>query len=162
MSTSSKPAKIVSFQCLLMNRAGQLIGRTYNRDVLAIANPAPGLLLRALSRELTEMKQGQKQKIEMKADEAYGPYDPKKVILFPRSKMPTHISVGESIIIVGKSGAERSYRVTGFFDEMASLDGNHPLAGQDLIFEVEVLNERPATNEEVDEALNRVEQQKWH
>ena len=45
---------------------------------------------------------------------------------------------------------------------MVSLDGNHPLAGQDLIFEIEALEVRDATPAEIDESVNIVSTQLLH
>jgi FKBP-type peptidyl-prolyl cis-trans isomerase SlyD len=45
---------------------------------------------------------------------------------------------------------------------MVSLDGNHPLAGQDLIFEIEALDARLATPSEIESAVNSVSVQLLH
>ena len=59
------------------------------------------------------------------------------MILFPKKNLKKDLRVGEIISIAGKSGAIRSYKVSQIHQDMVSLDGNHPLAGQDLIFEIE-------------------------
>ncbi|MNT78105.1 FKBP-type peptidyl-prolyl cis-trans isomerase SlyD [compost metagenome] len=76
------------------------------------------------------------------------------MILYPKKKLRLHLGVGEVISITGKSGTSRSYKVVQFHDEMASLDGNHPLAGQDLVFEIETLDVRNATRKEIAESSN--------
>lgn len=45
---------------------------------------------------------------------------------------------------------------------MVSLDGNHPLAGQDLIFEIEALQARPATDLEIASSANPISTQLLH
>lgn len=143
--------QIVSFNCLLKNKAGQFISQTYNRDVLTAAenDHAP---LQGLSRGLQNLKKGEKRTIVLTAEEAYGFYDPQKIILYPLQKLSKGIRIGQSVSIIGKSGTVRTYLVTQLHIHMASLDGNHPLAGQDLIFEIEALDVRDATIDDIQEA----------
>ena len=144
--------QVISFNCILKNKAGHIISSTYNREVITSIDHDQPAILRGLAKGLQNLKKGEKRSIPLSAEEAYGFYDPKKVVLYPRKKLPASLRVGESISIVGKSGVHRSYRVLQFHDEMACLDGNHPLAGQDLIFEIEALETREATQQEVDES----------
>ncbi len=60
------------------------------------------------------------------------------------------------INIVGKSGVQRGYRILELHSDLVSLDGNHPLAGQDLIFEIETLEARDATQQEINDSINTV------
>ncbi len=118
--------------------------------------------LPGLSRGLQNLTKGEKRNISLKAEEAYGFYDLKKIILYPQKKLPPNIRVGDPVSIVGKSGTLRSYCVVQLHDDMVSLDGNHPLAGQDLIFEIEALEVREATRSEIDQAQNMVSKQLLH
>jgi FKBP-type peptidyl-prolyl cis-trans isomerase SlyD len=61
---------------------------------------------------------------------AYGLYDPKKVILYPRNKLPKSIIVGQTISITSKTNVVRTYKVLQLMDTLVSLDSNHPLAEQ--------------------------------
>ena len=119
-------------------------------------------MLLGLSRGLQNLTKGEKRNISLSAEEAYGFYDPKKIILYPQNKLPGKIRTGDPISIVGKSGTVRSYRVLQLHDGMVSLDGNHPLAGQDLVFEIEALEVREATRGEIDDAKNMVSKQLLH
>lgn len=152
---------MVSFNCNLKNTSDQLISATYNHDVLAVEQEA-GKPLNALALAMQNLTKGEKRNISLKAQEAYGFYDPAKIILFPKNKLPKHIKVGETIQIAGKSGAIRSYKIMNLHGNMANLDGNHPLAGQDLIFEIETLAVRNATPSEIAEAANNVTLLKLH
>lgn len=155
-------AQVISFNCLLKNKAGKVISSTFNREVLTLAEVDQTAMLRGLAMGLQNLKKGEKRSISLKAEEAYGLYDPQKIILFPRRKLPKNIRPGEAISIVGKSGTQRDYRVLQFYGDMVSLDGNHPLAGQDLIFEIEALDARAATPEEIDDSTNVVATQLLH
>lgn len=156
----TKP-QIISFNCVLKNKLGIVISSTYNRNVLTAVNDDKAALL-GLSKGLKGLSAGEIRKIELCAEEAYGFYDPAKVILFPRKKLLKNIRVGEVVSIVGKSGKVRTYKVVALQDEMVRLDENHPLAGQDLIFEIETLAARPATRAEIDAASNNMSVQILH
>jgi FKBP-type peptidyl-prolyl cis-trans isomerase SlyD len=145
--------QVISFNCILKNKAGHLISSTFNRDVLT-ASAGENLGLAGLAKGLQNLTKGERRSISLSAEEAYGLYEPKKVILYPRSKLPRSLRVGEFISIAGKkSGNIRSYRVVQFHDDMVTLDGNHPLAGQDLIFEIETIDARDATREEIADSM---------
>lgn len=152
--------QVISFNCVLKNKTGRLISSTFNRDVLnavsetQIAGTQP--ILDGLVKGLQQIKKGERRSIELSAQDAYGLYEPKKVILFPKKKLPKTIRVGEYLSIVGKSGQIRSYRVLQIHDDLVSLDGNHPLAGQDLVFEIEAIEARDATAAEISESCNLV------
>lgn len=145
--------QVISFKCLLKTKNGRIISTTYNRDILSSPEDDRSGVLIGLTRELHNLKKGEKKTIQVSAEEAYGFYDPGKIILFPRKKIPPDLRVGDTISIVGKSGVQRSYTILQIFDDMVSLDGNHPLAGQDLVFDVEILDSRAATSQEIEEAM---------
>ncbi len=155
-------AQIISFNCIVKNKAGQFISSTYNRDVLTISEMQPSKLLSGLNKNLQNLEKGEKRSIAVSAEEAYGLYDPKKVILFPRKKLPRTIRIGELINIVSKTGVQRSYHLLEIHADLVSLDGNHPLAGQDLIFEIEALDARDATRKEIDDSINTIAHQLLH
>ena len=155
-------AQIISFNCIVKNKAGRMVSSTFNREVLTISDMMPTGILSGLNKNLLNLKKGEKRLINVVAEEAYGLYDPKKVILFPRRKLPRLIRKGETIVIVSKTGVERTYVVLDIHSDLASLDGNHPLAGQDLIFEIETLEARDATTEEIDASINPVAIQLLH
>lgn len=156
-------AQIISFKCIVKNKAGKFISSTYNHDVLTVSETPSHSFLSGLNKNLQDLKKGEKRVISVLAEEAYGLYDPKKVILFPRRKLPGNVKKGMLVHIVRKSGVQRGYHVVELHSaELVSLDGNHPLAGQDLVFEIEAIEARDATAQEIDESLNDVTQQLLH
>ena len=130
--------QVISFNCVLKSITGQLISSTFNRNVMNDIN-APNDVLDGLVRGLQQLKKGEKRTIKLSAKDAYGLYQPTKVILFPKKKLPKQVRVGEIISIAGKSGRIQAYQVLQLHDDMVSLDANHPLAGQDLVFEIEAI-----------------------
>ncbi len=123
-----------------------------------------GAPLKGLAKALQGLEKGESRSIYLKAEEAYGFYDPSKVILFPLKKIPDTRSVrtGQTVLIPTKSKQMRTYRVLQVHGDMVSLDENHPLAGQDLIFEIEATEARDATPEELAAATNQGPQHWMH
>lgn len=154
--------QVITFNCILKNSAGKLISTTYNHDVLSNTTNSDQLQLVALARGLKDLKKGEHRKISVSADEAYGFYDLKKVILYPTKKLMKALRIGQTVTIIGKSGSARTYTVLEHHDDFTSLDGNHPLAGQDLVFEIEALEVREATLNEVNASLNMVGYRLFH
>lgn len=153
--------QVISFNCILKNKAGHVISTTFNRDVLNDSD-ADNTLLRGLAKGLQNLRKGEKRSIQLPAEQAYGLYEPQKVILFPRNKLDRHLKLGEVVSVVGKSGLTRHYKAIQFQGDMVRLDGNHPLAGQDLIFEIETLDAREATEDEIIASTNVIGTQVLH
>jgi FKBP-type peptidyl-prolyl cis-trans isomerase SlyD len=156
-------AQIISFNCTLKNKAGQVISSTYNHDVLT-ALQEENLLLSGLAHGLQNIKKGEKRNITVEAEKAYGLYDPKKVFLYPRKKLSrdTLMAIGTKVVIISKSGRACDCRVAQVHGDMVSLDANHPLAGQDLVFEIETLSARDATIDEISVSSNMLSTQYFH
>lgn len=153
--------QVISFNCVLKNLLGQVLSSSYNHDVLNAVDDEKSMLL-GLAKNLQNIKKGEKRVIALSAQEAYGFYDPQKVILYPRRKLPKDIRRGGIVSIMGKSGKLRTYTVIELRSDMVSLDENHPLAGQDLVFEIEALAARSATRAEIQDSANMVGVQILH
>lgn len=154
-------AQVISFNCHLRTKTGKTISHSTNRDVLTSAEDTP-LFLKGLSKHLVGLTKGEKRVISLPAEDAYGFYDPQKVILYPRKKLPRDLRLGSQIQLVGKSGKIRMYTALQNLGELVSLDGNHPLAGQDLIFEIETLEVRDASDQELEDLPNALSTQVLH
>lgn len=155
--------QVVSFNCVLKNKAGLLISSTFNREVITSVE-GQGSILSGLAQGLQNLKKGEKRSLELTASEAYGFYDPKKVIFFPRSKIPKEktLRCGEPLIIISKTGVQRTYQIVEIHADLLTLDSNHPLAGQDLVFEIEATDAREATQSEIADAKNVISTQYLH
>ncbi len=79
-------------------------------------------------------------KVTIPAAEAYGEYNEEMIIIVPRSDVPEHIEpqVGLMVQLVSDEG-ELEVGITEVTDEAVTLDANHPLAGQALTFEIELV-----------------------
>lgn len=146
-------AQIISFHCVLKNKLGAVLGRTFNQNVFSGVKNAPGAL-RALDESIQGIRAGELRKVELSAEQAYGLYDTKLVIETERSRVPhgKKLRVGDTVELTAADGRVRQLTVIGASGEKLRLDGNHPLAGQDLTFEIRATQAREATSEELREA----------
>ena len=89
-------------------------------------------------------------KITLVPDDAFGEYDAKMVRSEPKSLFPENISVGMQFEgAIEGSDDYTLYTVTQIADDNVVVDGNHPLAGQTLVFSGTVTEVRAATHEEL-------------
>jgi FKBP-type peptidyl-prolyl cis-trans isomerase SlyD len=146
------PTQVVSFKCVLKTKLGELISSSFTREVWSDGVDPHSDRLPALANGLKDLRQGEKRLIAVPAAEAYGLYDRKLLVEVSRKKLVTpqsRIEIGQEVIVETKSGALRPFRIIGFTGTRVTLDGNHPLAGQDLVFDIEATEVREATSEEL-------------
>ncbi len=95
---------------------------------------------------------GERCKVTMQPDDAFGEYDHDLVRVEPRSLFPENVAVGMQFE-GGAEGADDEeymlYTVVDVTDKEVTVDGNHPLAGKVLNFDCTVASVRPATQEEI-------------
>ncbi|HPR67289.1 MAG TPA: peptidylprolyl isomerase [Methanothrix sp.] len=87
------------------------------------------------------MSPGEKKTVNIPAEEAYGPRREDMVMEVPRSNMPPEIQpeVGQILQIGQSQDHMLQVMVTQVTEESVILDANHPLAGMDLVFEIELV-----------------------
>jgi peptidylprolyl isomerase len=100
-----------------------------------------GLLLPGFERAVEGKKAGETVSVVLPPDEAYGPRNEDLILAVPRNDLPAHITpkVGLRLRLALDDGELEAVisRVTG---EEVELDGNHPLAGETLRFQIEILD----------------------
>jgi len=108
-----------------------------------------GQLIPGLEKQLVGMSAGESADILVKAQEAYGLRDEEAVQELPREQFEgIELEKGMSLYGQGQNGETIQVNVVDFNDETVKVDFNHPLAGKDLMFNVTVVSERDATEEE--------------
>lgn len=144
-------AQIVSFHCVLKNNLGKVISSTFNHDVITQIEGAGGELLSGLVTGLQNLKKGEKRSIQLSASQAYGFYDPGLVIQVSKKRLNRGESIfnGQQVVTESYEGEMKIFRVVQAMGKSVTLDGNHPLAGQDLVFDIEATEAREATIEEI-------------
>lgn len=107
-------------------------------------------IIPGLEKEIEKMNVGEKADVLVKADEAYGQKDENAVQTLPREQFEgIDLQEGMTLYGQGENGETVQVTVKSFNDKEVTIDFNHPLAGKDLLFTVEVKEVREATPEEV-------------
>jgi peptidylprolyl isomerase len=108
-----------------------------NRDPLEFELGA-GQVIPGFESAVEGMEPGQDKRFTIPADDAYGPHRPEMVLEVDRDQVPPDIDpqVGDTLHIQTPAGEPIPVRVTAVDDGAVTLDANHPLAGEDLNFEV--------------------------
>jgi FKBP-type peptidyl-prolyl cis-trans isomerase 2 len=101
-----------------------------------------GQLIPGFEKAVGEMSVGDKSTVTIVADEAYGPRYDELLQEVPRNLLPDSIELVEGLALQGQApdGHPMRYTVVSFTDENVTLDGNHPLAGKDLTFALELVS----------------------
>lgn len=98
-------------------------------------------LIPGFEKAVVGMEVGQSKTIIIPADEAYGPHRQELVLVVGRDEFPDEIEpkVGEQLRVQEADGREIRVQVTDETEDNVTLDGNHPLAGKDLTFDLELV-----------------------
>ena len=109
-----------------------------------------GNLIPGLERELEGKSAGDKLSVKIAPADAYGEYDKSLIQRVPRRALKGigNLQVGMQLHTQSPHGV-RAVTVTQIAGDMVTIDGNHPLAGKSLNFEVEIAEVRAATEEEL-------------
>ncbi len=99
-----------------------------------------GHLIRGFENAVEGMSVGEKKTINIPADEAYGPHRSDLVVRIERSQIPPDIapSIGMNLQIRQPNGVINVV-ITDMDESSITLDANHPLAGKDLTFDIELV-----------------------
>jgi len=100
-----------------------------------------GQMIPGFERGVVGMEEGETRTLVIAADQAYGVHRPDGVFELDRSEIPTTIplEVGMQLQATGPGGRPVSMTVAALSDDKITMDANHPLAGKDLTFEIELV-----------------------
>ena len=98
-------------------------------------------MIPGFEKEIIGMKAGQTKKFKIGYAEAYGEHDPGAVVSVPLAYFPdgSDLSVGNTVQGQNEQGQQLRATILSVGKEDVSLDHNHPLAGKDLNFQVELV-----------------------
>ncbi len=87
------------------------------------------------------MSPGDSETVKIPAEQAYGPHREEMMLEADRAQVPAELDpqVGERLEIKQQDGQSIPVTVTAITETLITLDGNHPLAGQALTFEIELV-----------------------
>ena len=143
--------KVVTMQYSLSNNQGILLREASEKPVTYLHGA--GILFPKLERELESHCVGDIVTARLLPEDAFGKRNIELLHQIPLDELPPEdtIEVGGQIVGHDTDGNEIAFTVTAIEDGIVSLDGNHPLAGQSLVFELEIQGIRDATAEELRE-----------
>lgn len=133
-------AQIVSFRCTLKNRFGRVISTSVNQNVSTDLQGGSRAGLVGLMREMQNLTVGERREIFVNAQDAYGFYDPTRIHTVAVEEWPIDRNPHLGMEVPLADGL--LYRVIEIRADEIVLDANHPLAGQDLIFDIEATDVR--------------------
>jgi FKBP-type peptidyl-prolyl cis-trans isomerase 2 len=119
---------------------GTVFDSSQGRDPLEF-EVGNGMVIKGFDNGVLGMVVGDKRTIEIPVDDAYGPEDPQMIMDFPVDRFPQDMKpeVGMQLNMSNGSGQNFPVVIREVKDDTVILDANHPLAGEDLIFDLELV-----------------------
>jgi len=142
--------KVVTLNFTLTDQHGNILDSTEGEQPFSFLSGHQNILPK-LESEIDTMLIGSKRTITINAADAYGEYNEDIVQVVGKDEFPPEflLEVGMQYIASAPDGTKMPFTITEVNDEDVTIDFNHPLAGKDLNFDIELLNVRDATSEEI-------------
>lgn len=141
--------KVVVIHYTLKNDAGEVLDSSSGGDPLSYIQ-GNGSIIPGLEEALEGKTTGDKLQVAIAAEKAYGAHDPQLIQQVPKRAFQGvgNVQAGMRFTAQTEHGP-RQVVVTRVVGDMVTVDGNHPLAGQNLNFDVEIAEVRDASEEEL-------------
>lgn len=141
--------QVFGFHYTLTDKDGTLIDSSRETTPLLFLEGS-GHIIPGLEQEVVNMNVGDNKKVEVKAADAYGEVIEDLRITVKKSQFPDgqEINVGDQFQVNEEPNAP-IFTVVNIENDDVFIDGNHPMAGRDLFFDIELTEKRDATEEEV-------------
>jgi len=119
---------------------GRVFDTSKQREPLEVT-VGEGRVIPGFEHALTEMEPGQEKTVTIPAEQAYGPHRDELIVSVDRTEFPEHIepAVGQQLQVRQDDGDVVVVRVADVSEKHVTLDANHPLAGEDLTFDLELV-----------------------
>jgi FKBP-type peptidyl-prolyl cis-trans isomerase SlyD len=142
-------SRVVTFHYTLRAPDGAVLDTSAGGDPVTFLEGA-GQIIDGLDEQLRFAAAGEKTRVTVPAKKAYGEHDPAQVQRVKRALLPVdgELKIGDTF----RTDTDRHapvVTVCGIEDDEVMLDGNHPLAGVDLTFDVEIVAVRQPTAQEL-------------
>ena len=138
---------LVSLQYALTTANGAVIRQAHEKPIQYVHGC--GLLFRKLEAALEGRQVGEVVRAKLLADDAFGRRNPDLVHEVQREEL----QVGGTLIGHDEQGNPINFRIISLDNGVVKLDANHPLAGETLIFELEIQAVRSASEAEIEQAM---------
>lgn len=156
MQITNDSVVTVHYRLQRNNQEGDLVEETFNGKPLTFLFGV-GQMIPDFERNLEGKNIGDTHSFGITSDNAYGPIDPGAIVELPIETFIINGELAKDMLIVGKTipmSDDHGRQLMGTVKEVKEkgvlIDFNHPMAGQDLFFTIEVLDVRPATQSEMD------------
>lgn len=119
---------------------GKEFDSSLNREPLEFEVGA-GKVIAGFENAVIDLKEGEKKTVTIPPDEAYGDRDENLFVEMPKKSVPEGVTpeVGMRLQLVNAKGQAVPVVVTEILEDTVRLDANHPLAGETLVFDIEVV-----------------------
>ncbi len=127
-------------------RSGETFDSSNGREPLEFT-VGSGQVIKGFDEGVKGMKVGDKKTVEIAVGDAYGEKQQEMMIEFPKEQFPADMNpeVGMQLMMSNGSGQNFPVTVAEVKEDSVILDANHPLAGQDLIFDLELVEIVPTS-----------------
>ena len=119
---------------------GRVFDSSRQREPMEVTVGA-GRVIPGFEEALTRMEPGEERTVTIPAEQAYGARRPDLMVAVNRTEFPEHIepSVGQQLQVRQDDGQVAVVTIAEVSDEQVTIDANHPLAGEDLTFDLELV-----------------------
>lgn len=142
--------KVITINFTLKDENGNVLDSTNNDKPFTFIS-GQNQIIPKLENAINQMVIGSKKNIKLEAEDAYGKYKEDAIQKIDRKEFPqdTEIEVGMRYFANSPDGKQVSFTINDINENDVTVDFNHPLAGKDLEFDIEFLDKRDATPEEL-------------
>lgn len=119
---------------------GQVFDSSIERDPLQFT-VGGGQMIKGFDEAVNGMELNEKKKVTIPCAEAYGEKNDQLIQEVPRTDLPEDMKpeAGQTLVATNQDGQQTHVLVKEVAEDVITIDANHPLAGQDLIFEIELI-----------------------
>lgn len=127
-------------------RSGETFDSSEGREPLEFT-VGGGQVIPGFDQGVMGMQVGDKRTVEIDVQNAYGEKSQEMIIEFPKTQFPPDINpeAGMQLMMNNGQGQQFPVTITEVKEESVVLDANHPLAGQDLVFDIELVEIVPTS-----------------
>ena len=127
-------------------RTGETFDSSEGREPLEFT-VGSGQVIKGFDEGVNGMNVGEKRTLEIGVQDAYGETNQDLIIEFPKAQFPAEMTpeVGQQLMMSNGSGQSFPVTIKEIKEDSVLLDANHPLAGQDLIFNIELVEIVPTS-----------------